>query len=546
MVIDEKKDVHKDLYRELEKNLEKYKNACIVVVNKYPWVLPTIIGRIHEEFSINFFIILTDQYNIEYVRDSLQHIKDFDVEILCDYRFGGSLIHDNVFDTIFRFNKLFKLLASRIGDGRVIVDLTGCDGLIASTAMYSALRVLNDKVVFTLIENIPLYGIPAYPGSPRWLHKLYIYGPGSNNLRDTWISYPKAIEWRGSRGIYIAFSKMFNALTPPGYYEYYYEGRREFSRNDSLIEVYCHSNTSFEKKQKLVVINELLGPDSNTSRMLYNGWRVLSDVLVYDYGERDKQNIDRIIMQIQRYVGAADLVVKQVASHNNHYNEWVGEKLHRILLKSYNGKQPVALVPDTNLFYQGIHMSLLKASIRSGAPWSRIRGLSIYIPKCAETEINGKVAELNADIEGLQKLSYIMALLANRAILETRYYYGGETLNAVAQPCEVAVAVEASNLPESRVLLVTADHKAFNAWQTLNVCRGKVTCIYIGHSDEPLDTNTIYGRFYTSISLSLLLYVASLFTPLTIRSSRDTIKLSVKALRGTGAPIIGINRVKIE
>ncbi len=535
-----------DLFKVLEEKLGEYKNSCVVIVNKYPWVIPTIIGRVHEEFGINLFVVITDPYNIEYVRDSLQHIKDFDVTVLTDYEYGFSLIQDNVFETIFRFNKLFKILADKKENGKVIVDLTGSDGLIASTAMYSALRILGDKAVFTLIENIPLYGIPAYPGSPRWLHKLYIYGVKENGLSDPGINYPKTIEWRGSRGIYIAFSKMFNALTPPGYYEYYYENRREFSKSDSLMEVYCHSNTSFEKKQKLVIVNELYGPNADTSRMLYNAWKVLSEILAYDYGERDKQNIDRIIMQIQRYVGAADLIVKQVASHNNHYMEWIGDKLHRILLRYTGEKQPVALVPDTNLFYQGIHMTLLKASIRSGAPWSKIRGLSIYVPKCAETEINGKVAELNADVNGLQRLSYIMALLANRAVLETKYYYGGETLNAVAQPCEVAVAVEAPTLPEPKVLLVTADHKAFNAWQTLNVCRGKVTCIYIGHSDEPLDTSTIYGRFYASIALSLLLYVSALFTPLTVKSSKDTVKLTVKSLKGTSAPIIGVNRVKME
>ena len=534
-----------NLFTVLEEKLSEHENVCTVIVNKYPWIIPTIIGRVYEEFGTQLFTIITDPYIIEYVRDSLQHIKDFDVTILADYEHGLPLIHDNVFDTIFRFNKLFKIMADKVR-GKVIIDLTGSDGLIASTAMYSASRILGEKATYTLIENIPLYGIPAYPGSPRWLHKLYVYGQKENGLSDPGISYPKMIEWRGSRGIYIAFSKMFNALTPPGYYEYYYENKREFSKNESYMEVYSHSNTSFENKQKLVVVNEVTGPDENTSRMLYNAWRIISDLLVYDYGEREKQGIDRIIMQVQRYVGAADLVVKQVASHNNHHMDWVGDKLHRILMRYASEKQPVALVPDTNLFYQGIHMTLLKASIRAGAPWSRIRGLSIYVPKCAETEINGKVAELNADTEGLQRLSYIMALLANRALLETKYYYGGETLNAVAQPCEVAVAVEASTLPEPRILLVTADHKAFNAWQTLNVCRGKVTCVYIGHSDQPLDTSTIYGRFYASIALSLLLYVASLFTPLTIKSSRDSVKLHVKSLKGTSAPIIGVNRVKME
>ncbi|MEM4817034.1 MAG: hypothetical protein QXU77_05765, partial [Desulfurococcaceae archaeon] len=118
-------------------------------------------------------------------------------------------------------------------------------------------------------------------------------------------------------------------------------------------------------------------------------------------------------------------------------------------------------------------------------------------------------------------------------------------LNAVAQPCEVSVAVEASTLPESKILLVTADHKAFTAWQTLNICRGKVICIYIGHSDNALEVNNIYGRFYVSIAISMLLYVASILVPVSIIGSRDTIRLTVKNLRGTTAPVIAINRVKM-
>ncbi len=535
-----------DLLSILSSRLEKTVRPGVIAVNKYPWVLPTIVGRVHEELGVDLFIIVSDPYNVEYIDDSLQHTRDFDVDILVDYKYGGSLIRDNIFDTIFMFNKLFKILDNSNVE-KVVVDLTGSDGLIATTAMYSSQKILGDKAYYTLIENIPMYGIPAYPGSPRWLHKLYVYGEKLSGIEnEVSISYPRLIEWRGSRGIYIAFSKLLNALTPTGYYEAYRDERRYYSKESSTMEIYCHSNISFENKHRLVAVDELRGPDENSSNMLYNAWKIVSETLAYDLGEKDRSNVDRLIMQIQRYVGAADLIIKQISSPNNHYLDWEGEKLHRVVLWLANEKQPVAIVPDTNLFYQGIHMSLLKASIRLGSPWSSLRGVSIYIPKCAETEINGKVAELNVDAGGLQRISYIMALLANRALLETRYYYSAETLNAVAQPCEVAVAVEASSLPENKVLLITADHKAYNAWQTLNVCRGKVTCIYIGHSSEPLDTSSIYGRFYASISLSLLIYVSSLFTPITIHSSRDTVRLSLKSLKGTTAPIISVTKIKIE
>ncbi|RLG80239.1 MAG: hypothetical protein DRO13_04185 [Thermoprotei archaeon] len=533
-------------YSNLHEELEEYTGSIgVIAVNKYPWIVPTIIGRLYEELGIELFVVLTDPYVVDGVKESSQHAKDFDIKILADYKYGGSLIKENVFDTVLVFNKLFKLLNEHI-ESNVVVDLTGSDGLVASIVTYSAMKILGEKAVFTLIENIPLYGIPAYPGSPRWLHKLYLYGEKpKRSSNETRISYPRVIEWRGSRGVYIAFSKLFNALTPTGYYEIYSGERRLFSTEANAMDIHCHSNTVFSWKQKLVSINELLGPDENMSRMIYNAWKVISEILSRDLEDTDKQSIDRVVMQIQRYVGAADLVIKQVVPLNNHSVDWEEEKLHRVIYKLASEKQTVAIVPDTNLFYQGIHMALLKASIRSGTPWSGIRGVSVYVPKCAETEINGKVAELNPETMGLHRLYYIMALLANRALLETKYYYGAENLNAVAQPCEVSLTVEASSLPENKILLVTADHKAFNAWQTLNVCRGKVVCAYIGHSDEKLDTNSIYGRFYASIALSLLLYVTALFMPVTIQSSKDTVKLTVKSLRGMTAPIISVSRIKM-
>ncbi|MET1160882.1 MAG: hypothetical protein ABWW65_07970 [Thermoprotei archaeon] len=532
-------------YEALSKKLREQDSGIgIVIINKYPWTVPTIIGRLHEELSIRLFTIITDPYVADTVDENLHHVKDFNVEVIADYKFGNHMIRDNVFDTALMFNQLFKIISDS-AQGDIIIDLTGSDGLIASTAMYSAVKILGNRAVFTLIENIPLYGIPAYPGSPRWLHKVYMYSDKaetSNNMVE--INYPRTIEWRGSRGVYIAFSKLFNALTPTGYYEVYTGDKRIFKIDSPQMEIYCHSNTSFNEKHRLIVLNELLGPDKTTSRMIYSAWKTISEILARDLGDVDKQSIDRIIMQIQRYVGAADLIIKQIVAHNSYGHEWEGEKLHRILYKLASEKPGVALVPDTNLFYQGIHMALLKTSIRSGNPWSSIRGVTVYVPKCAETEINGKVAELNPDQMGLSRLYYIMALLANRALLETRYYYQAKTLEAVAQPCEVSFAVEAPGLPEERVLLVTADHKAFNAWQTLNICRGKVMCAYIGHSDEILDTSSIYGRFYVSISLSLLLYVAALFTPVTIKASRETVRLMVKSLRGMTAPIISVSKVQ--
>lgn len=521
----------------------------IIVVDKYPWITPTIIGRLAEELGIDLFAILTSQHVVRAVDESLQHIRE-DVEdlgsiILPDYAFGQSLIKDNVFDTAFTLNRIF----SRIRDHteRVVIDLTGSDGAIAATTIYSVKKMLGNKAVLTVVDTIPLYGIPAYPGSPRWLHKVYMYGDTQTKKRESIVDeYPKNIEWRGSRGIYIALSKIFNTLTKCGCMEIYHDSRREIPNQSGKLEAWIETIGALGEKRRLFIIEELTGPDQNTSNMLYNAWKQISELLDMTIGDKDKQSIDRLIMQIQRYVGAADLIIKESASSSPQWFDHEGEKLHRIIIRSTSEKNKLAIVPDTNLFYQGLHMVLLKASIRQGSPWSTLRNISVYVPRCAETEINGKVAETNPDAGGLQRVSYIMALLANRALLETKYYYDAKTLSATAQPCEASMAVEAPNLPEQRILLITADHKAFTAWQTLNVCRGKVACAYIGHSDKPLDTDTIYGRFYASIASSLLLYVSSLFLPVTMRGSRGEVRLIVKNLKGSSAPIVSVHRIKTE
>jgi hypothetical protein len=519
----------------------------LVIIDKYPWTTPTIVGRLVEELGTDHLLILTNKHVSRDVIESLEHIdenlKAYNSMVIVDSMYGYSLIQDNIFDTVFNINKLLNSLRDRVN--KIVIDLTGSDGSIATAIIYSAHKILGDRVVLTTIDNIPLYGIPAYPGSPRWLHRVYVYGNNKVEGKGPIVNeYPRNIEWRGSRGIYIALSKVFNTLTSCGCVETYYMDRRSIVSRNNRLEAWISMIGAMGEKRRLFSLDELNGPDQNTSSMIYNAWKNISELLSLSMNDVDKQSIDRLIMQIQRYVGAADLVIKEAASSSPQWFDSVGEKLHRIILSSSSEKNRLAIVPDTNLFYQGIHMVLLKASIRQGNPWSPLRNVSIYIPICAETEINGKVAETNPDSGGLQRISYIMALLANRALLETRYYYDAKTLPATSQPCEASMAVEAPTLPEQRILLITADHKAFTAWQTLNICRGKVACGYIGHSDKPLDTDTIYGRFYTSISLSLLLYVSSLFLPATLKGSRGEVKLLVKSLKGSNAPVISVHRLK--
>ncbi|MEM4691698.1 MAG: hypothetical protein QXT88_05045 [Desulfurococcaceae archaeon] len=528
----------------LDQKLSMYKKLSVIIVSRDPWVLPTVIGRLEEEYGLKLFVLLTSKHVVEDVEKNLDHVKDFDVDIVPDYLYAQNIVRDNVFDTTIYVSKIMSKLNNNAEE--IFLDLTCTDSSLASTITYIVNRVVEPtKIMFTLVDGIHLYGVPAYPGSPRWLHKVYLHGVKkiSENEKRTPVTPPKQLEWRGSRGIYIGFSKLLNSLTKPNIYEYFDGSQRYVPEvlKDDVLTIYSHSNRDFNEKYRLITIKPYMGPDETTSSMIYSSWKTLSDILSKDFEGINKQAIDRILMQIQRYTGSTDLVIKQIASMNGEEDIPLGEKLHRVLYSLATSKQRVDLVFDTNLFYQGIHMSLLKTSIRLGNPWNVIYGLNLYVPLCAEMEINSKVAKLNPDNDGLPKLYYIMSLLANRSLLETRYHYGAQNLEAVGQPCEVSIGVEAQSLPGDRIYLVTADHRGFTAWQTLNVCRGRVTCIYIGHSDKPLDANTLYSKLYVSVALSQLVYVSSMFTPISINYGNTNVSLTIKSLKGSNAPVIGIN-----
>ncbi len=534
-------------FRDFLREVSAEETLGVIPINKYPWIIPTVIGRLSEEIGIRKYLVLTSIHTGMAVEEGLSHLKNMEISVYIDTRVGlRHTLTDNVFDTSSILIRLFKEFNALEKPARIIIDLTGTDGATAAAITYSAEKSLDDRAVYTVVDSIPLYGIPAYPGSPRWLHRVYVFGdPGIEGGHIALVDdYPRNVEWRGTRGVYIALSKAFNTVTKCGCLESLSEDRRKILDEGEKLVAWAGELGAINERKRLFTIDELKGPDEMTAKQLYTAWKNVSEILVRSF--QDRQALDRMIMQIQRYVGAADLIAREIVSQSKDIQSMIGEKLHRILLRLAGDKGWAAVVPDTNLFYQGFHMALLKASIRAGAPWSPIRGLSIYIPRCAEAEINGKVAETNPD-SGLQyKISYSLALMANRALLETKYYYDAESLSATAQPCEAAIAVEAPNLREGRILLLTADHKAFNAWQTLNVCRGKVSCIYIAHSDQPIGTNSLYGKFYASISASLLAYTASLFTPVVIEGSRGRLRLVVRSLRGSTAPVISVYKIYDE
>lgn len=527
----------------LNSRVQGLKRVGLILVSKNPWVLPTVIGRLFEEYGLNLYVVLTNSYVVEDVEKTLGLIEDFKVDILLDYEHGQPLIRDNVFETLFNVSRVLSKLVSIVDE--VVVDVTCSDSTIASTIVIASKNIDEEKICFTHIDGIHLNGIPAYPGSPRWMHKVYVHTPKNifEESKNSTLNSPTMIEWRGSRGIFVALSKLINSITKTGLLEHY-DGkqRRIIGEDDAALTINIHSNLSFNEKHKFISLKVKQGPEDSTSSMIYNSWKTLAEVLSKDLVGVDRKAIDRIVMQIQRYSGSTDLVVKQITPIID--ENFINQKLHRVLYSLALSKQRVAVVFDTNLFYQGVHMVLLKLSIRAGSPWSAVNGLSIYVPKCAEVEINSKVAKLNPDIGGLQKLYYVMSLLANRSILEARYYYNASSLEAVSQPCEVSIGVEAQTLPEDKVYLLTADRTGFTAWQTLNVCRGKVTCMYIGHSDKPLNADNMFSKLYLSIALTQLVFTSALFTPVTIESYDNLVTLTLKTLKGSTAPVLSVNIVK--
>jgi hypothetical protein len=105
------------------------------------------------------------------------------------------------------------------------------------------------------------------------------------------------------------------------------------------------------------------------------------------------------------------------------------------------------------------------------------------------------------------------------------------------------MAVESSNLQHKVVLLLTADRKAFNAWQTFNACRGNIVCGYVDHINVPLNTSSHYSKFYASIVLANVVFTTSLFARVMVKSKKNTVVLDGNRLKGATAPSITISKV---
>jgi len=517
--------------------------TMLIPVDSYPSVVSTVINRVQEELDINDFIIVTRRETAEIVKNVMGNVSST-VNIYFDNILFKSLLKDNVFENLFIIGNLIKGIRDRLS--RIYIDISASSGPLVAGLMGEK-NQLNLNVVFTHVDIIPLPAIPSYPYSPRWTHKVYVHDKFDFSTKDV-VNRDGGItteylEWQGSKHIFMEISRILNKITNSGLVEAFYDGQRHSFDEVDKINVYASLPGGGEKRL-LISMDIKTGPSDETVTMMYDSWKVLSNLIHEQNSDIDRTLLDRVLMQIQRYTGSVDLVVKEIKSSEKEFSNYRGWKIHSFLIDIVRRtKKPIALLPDTNMYYQGFHITLLKASIKNGHPWSSIDGLRIYTPICAEAEINGKVAESAGETKGLSLYSYIMALLANRAIDEVKRYYGSFQIPAVSPPCEASIAVVAQNILEEKAILMTADRKAYNAWQTINVCRDRVLCVYVGHQQKTLNIDGMFSKYYASIVLANLLYVASLFANIDIVSSKDKIRMSLENLKGSNAPVIKISRI---
>ncbi|WP_448577298.1 hypothetical protein [Thermosphaera sp.] len=526
--------------------------TMLLPVDIHPFVVPTVISRMKEELDIVDFIIITRRETAESIRNVMNSFPT-DVNIYFDNIMSKSLLKDNIFENLFLTRSLIKSLEGKLN--RIYIDISAMSGPFAAGMMEERSNLKID-VVFTHVDILPLPGLPSYPFSPRWVHKVYIHGkiePSQlSHPSNQEVDLPREIRWQGSKYVFMEISSILNSITGKGLVESFYDGQRHVPGEGDRLSIYA-SLPGGEEKKLLLTMDTRTGPSEEAVTMMYDSWKIISNMIHEQNNDVDKTLLDRVLMQIQRYTGSVDLVVKEMKpsrveirrdDQTREHREYKGWKIHSFLIDLVRQvKKPIALLPDTNMFYQGFHVTLLKASIKNGHPWSSIEGLRIYIPICAEAEINGKVAESAGEAKGLSLYSYIMALLANRAIDEVKKYYGSFQIPAVSPPCEASIAVVAQNILEEKAILMTADRKAYNAWQTINVCSDKVLCVYVGHQHKTINIDGMFSKYYASIVLANLLYVSSLFVNLDIVTAQDKLRLSLESLRGSNAPVVKVSRI---
>ncbi|MEM4878854.1 MAG: hypothetical protein QW822_02750 [Desulfurococcaceae archaeon] len=525
----------------------------IIPVSTVPWGFKSVVNRLNEEIGVTDYIVLTRRGIASVLKAMINDLylenreDGKELNIYIDVDFSKSTLKNDVFADLFIIESIVSGIALKAR--KIAIDTTFVSSNLSFALQFIKTRHPGLPVIFTHVDQVSLPNIPSYPKSPRWIHKVYVYYDRANEIgvneckENPMDKLSKRMAWSGTKGLFEEISLILNKLSCTRYMEVFDEGKREELSDISTIDVFIDM-PSMEEKKRYISLDVNKGLDENTASMMMSNWRTLLEAIATMDPNIDRNALERILMQIQRYTGAVDLIVREVENNKLDLSDYSGYKLHIALCElAGRSRKPIAFLADTNLFYQGVNMVLLKASIKQGKPWSSIQGMNIYIPSCAESEIINKVTENSNASTGIHRYSYIMALLAHRALEEVENVYLGTRLHIANQPCEASLGGVSRLLGEGVVLIATADKRAFNAWRTLDICKDKVVCIYIGHKNKPINIDNIFSKLYASVVLSLQIYIASLFTPIEIIGKTGGVKLSLSEIEGNQAPVISITPV---
>lgn len=523
--------------------------VSVIPAYAFHWNVATVINRLSEELSVKDHVVLTRRETADEVLAILtKYPIPQEIGVHVDSAIAGSLLRDSIFENLFLMDALIASIEGIVK--HIYIDLSATHGSFSLIAKNIEGKHGGVQFTYTHVDAIPLPNLPQYPMSPKWIHKVYVHsGYVSSKASEPGVAgeadngpLREVIPWSTSKGIFERLSRILNSVANAKLMEMLVEGKREEVAGNHRIDIYAISPYTKERK-RFITVNSRDGPDEEVVNQMMSSWKIITEIISRSAPDIDEQVIERILMQYQRYTGSVDIIVREIEGKLLGVRDYEGWKLHSLFTELYRRtKKPIAVLPDTNMFYQGLHLVFLKTSIKNGIPWTPIEGIRPYIPICAEAEINSRIAKSSADASGLSKYYYIMALLAHRALNEVKLNYRANPLPAVSQPCEASIAVE-QKLPEDLVVLVTADKKAYNAWKTLDVCKDRAICIYAGHRNKPLNIDGLFSKLYASVVLTQQIYVASSFVPLEISSNNRRLLVSATSLSGHDAPVVSVNEV---
>ncbi|MGB9827617.1 MAG: hypothetical protein ACPLSM_03780, partial [Thermosphaera sp.] len=261
--------------------------TMLLPVDIHPFVVPTVISRLKEELDITDFIIITRRETAESIRNVMDSFPS-DVNIYFDNIMSKSLLKDNIFENLFLTRSLIKSLEGKLN--KLYIDISAMSGPFAGGIMEEKNR-LNIEIVFTHVDIIPLPGLPPYPYSPRWVHKLYIHGkvePAQpSNQSNQYLDLPREIRWQGSKYVFMEISNILNSITGKGLVESFYEGQRHVPSEGDRLSIYASLPGSDEKKL-LLTMDTKTGPSEEAVTMMYDSWKIISNMIHEQNSDVDK------------------------------------------------------------------------------------------------------------------------------------------------------------------------------------------------------------------------------------------------------------------